>query len=150
MLVMSYLLQDQLPFSLPAADISIVTIASGVEGYLVPCKFYSYLAAGNAVIGICNSNCEVADIINNEQCGKVVALGDSVALVDSILQYYENDDILKRAKINSRNVEDFIKVINFVLENKSFFIEKTKCIEEIDFSNNVIQEYVKLQDNSSI
>ncbi|MHC4151922.1 MAG: glycosyltransferase family 4 protein [Planctomycetota bacterium] len=106
MLILSYLPQDQLRYSLPSADISIVTISNGVEGYLVPCKFYSYLAAGNAVIAICNSACEVADIINNEQCGKVIALGDDKTLVNSILYYYENRDCLHQAKVNSRNAAE--------------------------------------------
>lgn len=103
MLILSYLPQDQLPYSLPSADIAIAAIESGVEGYLVPCKFYSYLAAGSAVIAICNANCEIADIINKDQCGKVVALGDHVSLVNSIQHYHDNKDCLDRAKANSRN-----------------------------------------------
>lgn len=103
MLIISYLPQDQLQFSLTAADISIVTISSGVEGCLVPSKFYSYLAAGNAVIAVSNPKCEIADIINNEQCGKVISVGDSDALAEAIVCYYENIDRLAKAKENSRN-----------------------------------------------
>ena len=103
MIVMSYLQQDQLPFSLPSSDVSVVTISKGVEGYIIPCKFYSYLAAGSAVVAICDAACEVADIIKNQKCGRVVALGDSDALEESILYYYERKDALSRAKTNSRN-----------------------------------------------
>ena len=128
MQISSYLPQDQLRYSLPAADISIVTISSGVEGYLVPCKFYSYLAAGNAVIAICNSQCEVADIINNEHCGKVVALGDDGALVNTIEHFYNNKEHLDQAKSNSRraavqkysrkNTQSYIDVIEKVYASK--------------------------------
>lgn len=103
MQILNYLPQDQLPFSLPAADIAVVAIESGVEGYLVPCKFYSYLAAGSAVIAICNAKCEVADIINDNQCGKIVALGDHVAMVDAIRAYRDSKDRLAQAKAGSRN-----------------------------------------------
>lgn len=103
MLIMDYLPQDQLPSSLSAADISIVTIANGVQGYLVPCKFYSYLAAGSAVISICKAKCEIADIINSERCGKVVSPGDSEALIEAINEYYEKPGMLQQAKANSRS-----------------------------------------------
>ena len=101
-LIMSYLPQDQLPYSLTAADISIVTIARGVEVYLVPCKFYSYLASGSAVIAVCKDACEVATVIRDEACGRVVELGDGDALAESILGYYENSALLDQAKANSR------------------------------------------------
>jgi glycosyltransferase involved in cell wall biosynthesis len=127
MLILPYLPQDQLPYSLPSADIAIVAIENGVEGYLVPCKIYSYLAAGNAVIAICNAKCEVADIINNDQCGKVIALGDSNSLVNSIRYYHENKDCLDRAKANSRNAavqkysrkntQAYIKVLEKIMMN---------------------------------
>ena len=102
-LILPYLPQDQLRFSLPSADIAIVTIANGIEGCLVPCKFYACLAAGNAVIAICNPECEIADIVKNEQCGRVITLGDASGLRDAILNYYENDDALAQAKFNSRH-----------------------------------------------
>ncbi len=103
MLILPYLSQDRLRFSLPSADIAIVTIANGIEGSLVPCKFYGCLAAGNALIAICNPECEIADIVKNEQCGRVIALGDTAGLENAILNYYENDDVLAQAKFNSRN-----------------------------------------------
>lgn len=128
MLIMSYLPQDQLRYTFPSADISIVTISNGVEGYLVPCKFYSYLAAGSAVIAICNPKCEIADIITYEQCGKVIALGDDTDLVETILFYYRNKDNLSKAKINSRkaamekysrkNTQLYIDVIEQIYASK--------------------------------
>lgn len=103
MQILPYLPQDQLAYSLPSADIAMVAIESGVEGYLVPCKFYSYMAAGSAVIAICNAKCEVADIINDNHCGKVIALGDHTSLVNAIRGYCDNKDSLVWTKANSRN-----------------------------------------------
>jgi glycosyltransferase involved in cell wall biosynthesis len=124
MLILSYLPQDQLSYSLPSADIAVVTIENGVEGYLVPCKFYSYLAAGNAVIAICNAKCEIADIIQNEQCGRVVALGDHASLVKSIIYYYENKSSLNQAKANSRNAA----VQKYSRQNTNLYIDVVKKI----------------------
>ena len=128
MLVMSYLPQDQLPYSLPAADISIVTIAGGVEGHLVPCKFYACLAAGSALVAICNPGCEIADIVRNENCGKVVALGDAETLVETIVHYYQDKQALAKAQANSRtaavqkysrkNTQQYINVIEKVMSSR--------------------------------
>jgi glycosyltransferase involved in cell wall biosynthesis len=128
MLILSYLPQDQLPYSLPSADIAVVAIESGVEGYLVPCKFYSYLAAGSAVVAICNARCEVANIINDNQCGKVIALGDHVSLVNSIRYYHENKECLRQTKINSRNAavqkysrkntRSYVEIVKKIYDNK--------------------------------
>lgn len=129
MIVMSYLPQSQIQYSFPSADISLVTISKGVEGYLVPCKFYSYLAAGSAVVAICDPRCEVADIISNEKCGNVIALGDAVALSESILHYYNNKGALELTKTNSRNAavqkysrrntQLYVNVIEKIFSNKS-------------------------------
>ena len=120
-LILPYLPQDQLQYSLPSADIAIVSIANGIEGCLVPCKFYACLAAGNALITVCNPNCEIADIVKNEQCGKVVSLGDVSGLKTAILNYYENEGTLAQAKCNShkaavqnysrKNTQQYIDVI---------------------------------------
>lgn len=128
MLILSYLPQDQLPYSIPSADIAIAAVANGIEGCLVPCKFYSYLAAGSAVVAICNDNCEIADIVRTEQCGRVVALGDRAALVEAILNYYRNPEELTKARANSRraavqkysrqNTQQYIDVIEKVYPSK--------------------------------
>lgn len=128
--IMSYLPQDQLVYSLPAADISIVSISSGVEGYLVPCKFYAYLAAGTAVIGICNEACEVADIIKTENCGAIVLLGDVKSLVDAILYYYDNPLTLTQVKTNSRRAA----VYKYSRKNTQQYVDMMKNIipERVD------------------
>lgn len=128
MLILSYLPQDRLPYSLPSADIAVVTIANGIEGCLVPCKFYACLAAGNAMITISNPKCEIADIVRNQQCGKTVALGDVAALKDAILHYYENRESLDLAKRNSRRAA----VQKYSRKNTQLYID---VIEKLYDSN---------------
>lgn len=127
MVILPYLPQDQLPYSLPSADIAVVSISSGIEGCLVPCKFYACLAAGSALLTICNPECEIADIVRNENCGKVIDLGDDEKLVESIVYYYENKDALQQARTNSRtaavqkysrnNTKQYIEVIEKILSD---------------------------------
>ncbi|MCI0498747.1 MAG: glycosyltransferase family 4 protein [Planctomycetales bacterium] len=123
-IIMSYLPQSQIHYSFPSADVSIVTISAGVEGCLVPCKFYSYLAAGSAVLAICNPECEVAEIVAQEKCGKVIALGDDAALAASILHYYKNKDDLDRARVNSRNAA----MQKYSRKNTQLYIDKIEKI----------------------
>ncbi len=104
LLILSYLPNSQLPLSLPAADVAIVSTGIGVDGFLVPSRFYFSIAAGNAVISICSPKCEIADIVREHNCGEVVNPGDSTKLQSIILNYYNDKSVLDEAKANSRRV----------------------------------------------
>lgn len=103
LLVLPYVPQEQLPFSLSAGDIAVISMEEGAEGYLVPSRIYSCLSAGNVVIAACGQNCELADIIQRNQCGTVVRPKDPDALTTAICKYYQDRELLDRIKISSRS-----------------------------------------------
>lgn len=127
LLVLAYVAQERLPFSLSAADIAVISMESGTEGYLVPSRIYSSLAVGNAVIAACGQNCEMTDIVESNQCGTVVRSKDADALIAAIDAYYQNRTLLDQAKSNSRraavekysrkNSQFYIGVIGKILKN---------------------------------
>lgn len=98
--------ENVLPLSLPTADISIITLDKGCEGLSVPSKTHYYMAAGSALLGICDKNSEVAQIINRHKCGVVVKPGDKDSMVKNILNLLGDKAKLDYYKGNSRRAAE--------------------------------------------
>lgn len=98
--------EDVLPVSLPTADISIITLDKGCEGLSVPSKTHYYMAAGSALLGICDKNSEVAQIINRHKCGVVVSPGDKDSMINNILNLLNDKAKLEYYKSNSRKAAE--------------------------------------------
>jgi glycosyltransferase involved in cell wall biosynthesis len=91
-----------LPYSLPTADVAVVTLAKGVEGLSVPSKTFYYMAAGSALSGLCDGRSEVAQVISRHDCGFWVRPGDTDAMVSRILELCSDRAKLSRYCANSR------------------------------------------------
>ncbi len=98
--------ENVLPLSLPTADISIITLDKGCEGLSVPSKTHYYMAAGSVLLGICDQNSEVAQIINRHNCGFVVSPGDKDSMVKNILNLLNDKVKLENYKTNSRKAAE--------------------------------------------
>lgn len=82
--LLPYQLRDDLRFSLSAGDIHAITMRSGMEGLMVPCKMYGILACGRPIIYIGPSPTETDAVIRAADCGEVIDVGDEEALVGAI------------------------------------------------------------------
>lgn len=98
--------EDVLPTSLPTADIAVVTLDRGSECLMVPSKTYYHMAAGSALLGICDQNSEVAQIINRHHCGLVVSPGDKDSMVKNILNLLNDKVKLENYKSDSRKAAE--------------------------------------------
>ncbi len=65
-------------------DAHLVLVADGFEGLLLPSKFYGVMAAGRPTLYVGPAGGEVAQVIEDEQCGYVMPNGDGAALVRAI------------------------------------------------------------------
>jgi len=63
-----------------AADVALVTMRHGAEKVVMPSKTYSAMAAGQAVLAVCPVESDLADLINEHDCGWVVEPGDVAGL----------------------------------------------------------------------
>lgn len=75
---------DTLNDSLNACDVSLVTIAEGVEGISFPSKLYSSLAIGKVTMAISERGSELQRIVEGNDVGVWVPLGDVDALVAAV------------------------------------------------------------------
>ncbi|MFC2106173.1 glycosyltransferase family 4 protein [Candidatus Bipolaricaulota bacterium] len=93
---------DRLPYTIPTGDIGVVTLEQGTEGLSVPSKLYTYLAAGSAVLALLGEGSEVADIVEQFDCGVRVTQGDVEGVVRSLERWCEDRCLLDGQKANAR------------------------------------------------
>ena len=98
---------EQIPFVMAAGDLHIVTVKRGLEGVVVPSKFYSILAAGRPILAVAPESCEVVRIVRQSGCG-IVADPDNPQSVVRALREIRDDRVRldymgRRAREIARN-----------------------------------------------
>jgi colanic acid biosynthesis glycosyl transferase WcaI len=82
--------------SFATADAFLVSLKQGIEGYIVPSKLYTILAAGRPFVAAVDPSCEVARLAIEHRCGVLAAPGDADALASAILTLHD-DPAMARA-----------------------------------------------------
>ncbi len=83
---MDYQRKAALTFSLSVPDVHWISLRPQVEGLIVPCNIYGIAAAGRPFFAICAKHGEIAELVEQYQCGVGVEPGKADALVNAILQ----------------------------------------------------------------
>jgi glycosyltransferase involved in cell wall biosynthesis len=91
-----------LPFSLTAGDLSLVTISPGMEGLVAPSKLYSALAAGCPIAAICEDHSYLHQIINDAKCGAAFRNGDSKGVAEFIRRLAQNSQLTEQLGSSGR------------------------------------------------
>lgn len=73
-----------------SGDLHLVSMRSDTAGLLVPCKFYSAVAAGRPIVYVGPAETEVGKMIRDYGCGAIINQGDGETLAQAIL-YFRND-----------------------------------------------------------
>jgi colanic acid biosynthesis glycosyl transferase WcaI len=77
--------RDQLSASLAVPDVHLITLRPGLEGFIVPSKYYGIAAAGRPAIFIGDPEGEIGRILRATGTGLVVAESDGAALARAIV-----------------------------------------------------------------
>jgi glycosyltransferase involved in cell wall biosynthesis len=75
-----------LPYSLAAADLALVTLSIEAEGLVAPSKLYGHLAAGTPIAAITPSSSYLRELVEQEGCGRWFANGHADELATWIRQ----------------------------------------------------------------
>ena len=94
--------EDQLPYTMTLATLSLVSLDEGAEELMVPSKVFYYLAAGSAVIGICKGKNELRDIIEGANCGVCVSPRCPQQLANEIVALIDDKKRVNRYRRNAR------------------------------------------------
>jgi glycosyltransferase involved in cell wall biosynthesis len=93
---------DDLPYSLTAGDVSIVTVQEGMEGICVSSKLYTAMAAGMPILVIAQPNDDEARIVEAFDAGINASQGDSDAVVEAIRTWAADQDLIDEQGANAR------------------------------------------------
>ena len=109
-----------LPESLAACHISLISLRAGLEGVAVPCKLYGILAAGRAVVAQVPADSEVSLAVNEHKCGVVVHPGDLDELVNVLKRLSDNPNEVDSMGCNAfAAYEQYYRIENAVQSLKS-------------------------------
>lgn len=101
-LFLSYQDKKDIPYSMTACDVSLVSISSGMDSLVAPSKLYSALAAQRPVVAICPKNAHLRYLIAQANCGASFLNGDSSGLADFIQVLAKDELMLERLSKASR------------------------------------------------
>lgn len=74
-----------LPYSLTACDLSLVSVADGMESLVAPSKLYPAMAAGRPIAAICSPRSYLGPLLEKAEGGQAFDNGDARAIADYIL-----------------------------------------------------------------
>jgi glycosyltransferase involved in cell wall biosynthesis len=90
-----YQSKENLPYSITAGDVAIVSIDEQMEGLVVPSKLYSALAAGTPVAAICPAHSYLHSVLSAGNCGDAFVNGDSQGLANYIDRLSKNPELVR-------------------------------------------------------
>ena len=93
---------EDLPYSLTAADVALVSIKEGSESFIAPSKIYGYMAAGLPIALIAPKNNFLRDMIKENKIGENFKNRDHKQLAKWILELKFNKSLLQDLGKNSR------------------------------------------------
>jgi glycosyltransferase involved in cell wall biosynthesis len=107
--------EETLSESLASADLHLVTMKPGIEGAVVPSKFYGVLAAGRPCLFVGSEDSEVARVIQELGAGTVIPVGDAYSLSKVILKYHALIALGKYSEINGKSyLETYDSTADFI------------------------------------
>lgn len=119
--------KSNLPYSLTACDLSLVSMDKGFESLVAPSKLYPALAAGRAVAVICPQDSYLKELIAEGNCGETFDNGDSQGLAEFILLLSKNPQLTESMGKGARKymqlhftpeviAQEYLKVLCKVIE----------------------------------
>lgn len=88
--------KENLPYSLTACDLSLVSVSPGMEGLVAPSKLYAALAAGRPVGVICESHSYLRELVADGNCGEAFSNGDAVGMAAFIRRLAADSQSVKQ------------------------------------------------------
>lgn len=91
-----------LPYSLTACDLSLVSISPGMEGLVAPSKLYGILAAGRPIAVICEPHSYLRGLIAEANCGAAFNNADASGLAKFIRRLANNTELAEQMGLAGR------------------------------------------------
>jgi glycosyltransferase involved in cell wall biosynthesis len=92
---------DVLPYSLSAADLSLVTLSEKASSLAIPSKVFSYMSVGSPILAITGSGSDLEDIIVTYNIGKSYMASQFDEIQEFIKQLARNPELQQLYHANS-------------------------------------------------
>lgn len=99
--------QEDLPFLLASADISVVALDPNKSESSIPSKVYNIMATGRPILGLVNPESETAAIIENAECGIIADPQDGEEVRNAILKLVKDENL--RATLGENGRQEALK-----------------------------------------
>jgi len=93
---------ERYPSALACAHVGLVSLSAGQEGLSVPSKTFTLMAAGIPVVAVMPAACEIARIVEEVECGLVVAPSDVEGLAGALLRLRGDAALCERMGARAR------------------------------------------------
>ncbi|MBK8418013.1 glycosyltransferase family 4 protein [Candidatus Villigracilis saccharophilus] len=100
--LLPFLPENQLVFSLASGDVAVVALENAGQGVYVPSKTYYALAAGSAILALCDQENELADIVKSYHCGLTVQSDDIEGFIAALHRFRDDRQFLDTCRQNAR------------------------------------------------
>lgn len=101
-----------------SGDLHLVSLREDAAGLLVPCKFYSAIAAARPTVYIGPADTEIGRMIRDYGCGAIVPQGNGKLLAQAILYFRTDSDAwfnaqqgAEQAALDSRPVKSILSIM---------------------------------------
>lgn len=85
-----------LPYSLTAGDLSLVSVAEGMESLVAPSKLYPAMATGRPIGAICPVGSYLGELLRAADCGTAFVNGEVAGLAEFILRLSQDRERSQR------------------------------------------------------
>lgn len=125
---LNYQEYEDIPFSLAAASLAVVSVGLGSDGVVAPSKLFGHLAAGSPIAAIGSQSSSLHSFVNQYKCGRCFENGDSVSLSRWIVELSQNEESVKYYSSNARLVLDSIGSSTIALDKYTKTLSKALAI----------------------
>lgn len=105
---------EMFKYSVACGDVAVVSEDIEQAQLFIPSKVFNFMAAGEAIIGLCSEHDDLQRLIDNNDIGIKVTSNQANDLVKAILLLYDDSDLLKEKQLNARRAVEMKYSLSFV------------------------------------
>ena len=106
-LFLPYQDKKDIPYSMTACDVSLVSVSEGMESLVAPSKLYPALAAGRPIAVICPRGTYLEELIKESDCGSTFENGEGQELANYLKILETNTNLAQKVGIQGRRKVEF-------------------------------------------
>lgn len=130
--------KQDLPHSLTACDLSLVSVSEDMGELVAPSKLYSALAAGRPIAAICSEQSYLNPFLAEMSCGATFANGHGKKLADYILYLSRDRAVAERLGASGRAyLEDHFTPAKIAAEYAEVLYKATACVPDAPVTSSI-------------